>query len=119
MTTNSEAGPKRSEKVGSFFYTILGIAVILGLVAVMFIYCRQQLTSTGLYRMEYEGKIVDKSVTIGESQTGSYPVRKLHIRGKNGQEFQVIVNENLYGRAQSGMWIKSSKTGAELTREEP
>ena len=119
MTTNSEDRPKRAGNVRSFFPTALGIAAILAMVAIMFIYCRQRLTSTGLYRTEYEGQIVDKSVTIGESQTGSYPVRKLHIRGKNGQEFQVIVNENLYGRAQSGMWIKSSKAGAELTREGP
>jgi hypothetical protein len=119
MSTNLEEHSKRSAKVRMFFSTVLGLGFVVVISAAIYIHNYQRATSTGIYRTKYEGKIIEKSLTVGESELGSYPVRKLHIRGKNGQEFQVIVNDNLYGRAQQGMWIKSSKTGAELTREEP
>lgn len=90
-------------------------AVVALMVAAAVITLRQRFTSTGPYRTEYEGRVMDKSVTLGETQTGSYPVRRLLIRGKGGDEFQIIVNESLYNRAQVGMWIKNGKAGAELS----
>ena len=119
MTVGLKDSRKLSGKVAKFSLTALAILSIAAIIIVAFIALRQRLTSTGLYRMEYEGKIVDKSVTISESQTGSGEVRCLRIRGKNGEEFQVTINEVLYGRAQIGMWIKSSSKGVELTWNEP
>jgi hypothetical protein len=119
VTVSLKDRRKLSGKVGTFLSTTLMVAVIAALLIVGFIAIRERFTSTGLYRIEYEGKIVDKSVTITESQTGSGAARRLLIRAKNGEEFQVTINEVLYGRAQIGMWIKSSSKGAELTWAEP
>lgn len=87
--------------------------------AVLVVSYYQRSASTGPFRQEYEGKIVDKWVNIGEARTGSYPARRLLIKNRNGEQFPVAVTESTYGRAQVGMWIKSSKTGGELSWEEP
>ena len=119
MTVSLKDNRKLPGKVVRFSSTALAIALLAAIIIVAFIALRQQFTSTGLYRVDYEGKIVDKSVTINESRTGSRAARRLLIRGKSGEEFQVAINEVLYGRAQVGMWIKSSSAGAELAWGEP
>lgn len=110
---------RSAEKLWLGIKTAFLSAVVILLVATLVVTLHQQFASTGPYRMEYEGRVIDKSVTITESQTGSYPVRRLLIKSKSGEEFQVIVNQSLYERAQVGMWIKSSKAGAELSLTEP
>ena len=73
----------------------------------------------GAYRVEYEGRVVDKSLTLQETQMGTGAMRRLLIRTKGGEEFQVVVNEVLYERAREGMWIRSSRDGARLYDSEP
>jgi hypothetical protein len=119
VTVSLKDRRKLSGKVGTVLSTTLGVAVIVALLVVGYIAIHERFTSTGPYRIEYEGRIVDKSITITESQIGSGTARRLLIRAKNGEEFQVAINEVLYGRAQIGMWIKSSSKGAELTWAEP
>ena len=106
-----EERPKRSGQVG----TALVVVVVIVVAAAAFISIRQRYTSTGLYRIDYEGRIVDKSVTVTESETGSGVKRLLRIRANNGEEFQVYVNRNLYEQAKVGMWVKSKAGSAELT----
>ena len=93
------------------------LAVVL-ITAVTFTYY-QQFNLTGPYRRNYEGRIVDKSLTIRESQYGSWAVRRLRVRGKGGEEFEVSVSDALYQRAQVGMWIKRSDTGVKVLWQEP
>ena len=112
---SAEEHPKWSGKVATVLAFVLAVAVA----AAAFVTFRQQHTSTGLYRMDYEGRIVDKSKTVTESETGSGVKQLLRVRAKNGEEFSVRVNESLYERARVGMWIKSSGSGAELTPDEP
>jgi hypothetical protein len=107
--------PKWSGKVGAALAAVLFIAVVAAVVVSI----RQQYTSTGLYRMDYEGRIVDKSKTVTESQTGSGVKQILRVRAKDGEEFQVHVNGNLYEQAKVGMWVKSRGGSAELTPDEP
>lgn len=95
------------------------MVLMVGACAFMVVMFYQRSSSTGLYRSEYEGRILDKWVNIGETQTGSVPQRRLLIKGRDGQTFAVAVNQPLYERAQVGMWIKSSKANAELTWNEP
>jgi uncharacterized Fe-S cluster-containing radical SAM superfamily protein len=90
----------------------LAIAAVIAICVLLY----QRYNLRGPYRMEYEGLIVNKSVTIEESLTGSYPVLRLHVKGRDGRVFEVIVNASLYDRAESGMWIKSTADGAAVSR---
>lgn len=78
--------------------------------------CYRQYTLTGPYVREYEGKILDKSQTITESQTGSGVRRRLLLEGRDGRKFEVAIGAETYERAQKGMWIKKSEAaGIALT----
>ena len=77
--------------------------------------CYRQYTLTGPYAREYEGKILDKSQTITESETGSGVRRRLLLEGRGGGRFEVAVGAEIYERAQKGMWIKKTGAGVELT----
>ncbi len=63
--------------------------------------------SPSLHRDEYEGRIVDKSLTFSETQLGSGIRRRLLIEDKNGTQFEVAVKADVYDRAQIGMLIKN------------
>ena len=110
---------KFSAKVWNVCATVLVSVFGVVMVVALSVSIYQRYSSTGLYRTDYEGRIVDKSATITESEQGSGVVRRLRVRARNGEEFQVSVNGNLYERAQVGMWIKSKGGSAELMREEP
>jgi hypothetical protein len=76
--------------------------------ALMFVVYRHNTSPSGIHRREYEGLIVDKSETFVETQQGSFVSRRLLIEDKNGTRFEVVADEELYQRAQKGMWIKKS-----------
>jgi hypothetical protein len=86
-----------------------------GVLATLIILYRQQTSSTGIYRMDYEGRVIDKSETFLETKTGSRVQRRLLIEGKDGGRFEIAVNKELYDRVQKGMWIESSGKGVELS----
>lgn len=90
---------------------------VLGTIAILIVGVSmyQRLNGTGQHRGEFEGRVVDKSVTIRETETGSLAVRRLLIRETGGTQFDVIVNEDLYERAEVGMWLKRNKTTTELS----
>lgn len=97
--------------------TTFGLVLMLALVifALLTATCYNQYTLTGPYAREYEGKILDKSQTITESQTGSGVRRRLLLEGRGGERFEVAIGEETYERAQKGMWIKKTEAGVELT----
>jgi hypothetical protein len=97
--------------------TTFGLTLALAVLASMLLTstCYQQYTLTGAYVREYEGKILDKSQTITESQTGSGVRRRLLIEGRDGKKFQVAISEATYEQARKGMWIKKTEAaGVEL-----
>lgn len=95
---------------------VLMIATAVALVAGLMLIYRQQHGPTGPYRPEYEGRIVDKSVTGQETREGSHAARRLLIEGKDGVRFEVGVGPDVYERAEVGMWIKVANAQVELTR---
>ncbi len=99
----------------------MGCLAVLGTIAISIVGVNiyQRLNATGPYREEYEGRVVDKSVTIRETEVGSRAVKRLLIRHTNGTQFDVIVDEALYGRAEVGMWIKRNKTMTDLSWTAP
>ena len=63
---------------------------------------------------EFMGKIVDKRISVYESEQGSSFVNDLVIEEKNGRRFRFSVTEEMYGRAKIGMWIRRTKKGIDL-----
>ena len=106
---------RRREAAGKVLWAVGIIALVAGLLLLY----RQQFGSSGVYRPEYEGRIVDKHVTIRESQEGSRAARRLLIEGRDGVRFEVGVGPEVYERAEVGMWIKVGNAQVELTRPEP
>lgn len=97
--------------------TTFGLLLLLAIIAFTILAgsCYHQYTLTGPYAREYEGKILDKSQTITESQTGSSVSRRLLLEGRGGEKFEVAIGGETYERAQKGMWIKKTEAGVELT----
>ncbi|SRR6266705_2185793 len=63
---------------------------------------------------EFIGKIVDKRISVYESQQGSSFSNDLIIEEKNGRRFRFSVTEEMYARAKIGMWIRRSKKVIDL-----
>jgi hypothetical protein len=93
----------------------LALALVALVVALLVATFYQQYMFDGPYTREYEGKILDKSQTITESRTGSGVRRRLLIEGRGGEKFEVAIGVETYERAQTGMWIKKTEAGVELT----
>lgn len=99
--------------------TALMCALLVTLTALSANTCYQRYALTGPYRPEYEGKILDKSMTITDSHTGSGVSRRLLLEGRSGERFQIAVSEKTYEQAQPGMWIRRSEAGIELNPSGP
>jgi hypothetical protein len=89
-------------------------AIIVGGVSIWTYECS---TSTGPFRREYSGRIVDKRISVFESEQGSFFSNKLVIEEKRGRRFTVSVSEEIYNRAKPGMWIQKTSRGIELSTE--
>jgi hypothetical protein len=70
--------------------------------------------STSSQPRPFTGRIVEKRISIYESEQGSSFVNDLIIEEPNGRRFKFRVPEDLYARAQVGMWIRRDKRGIEL-----
>ncbi|HYO92188.1 MAG TPA: hypothetical protein VEQ40_11155 [Pyrinomonadaceae bacterium] len=92
--------------------TVLLFSVLLALIVIVY---RQRHSSTGIYRKEYEGRVIDKSETFVETREGSFVSRRLLIEDRDGVRFEVAVSREDYGRVQKGMWIKKNRDGIELS----
>ena len=108
-------GRGRWDTALTVFAGVSALALALALV----VQVRQRLNSAGPYRTEYEGRILDKSVTLVETEFGSRPVHRLHLAGGDGARFEVIVNRDFYERAQVGMWVSNGRDGAKLSQAAP
>ena len=69
--------------------------------------------------IDYNGQIVDKLAVRDETDQGTFFRRMLVIESTNGKRFNVYVNERVYSDAQLGMWIKSNKSGVQITGLDP
>jgi hypothetical protein len=107
--------PDRASQLRGALKVGATILIALGVLASIAILYKRQTSSAGIHRMEYEGRVIDKSETIVETDLGSRVRRRLLIEGKDGGRFEVAVNEELYARVRKGMWIKRTSKGAELS----
>jgi hypothetical protein len=93
--------------------TFLAIVAVVFLAGVS-ILTYQCSTSTGPFRSEYSGRIIDKRISVFESNQGSVFTKELIVEEKSGRRFTVSVTQEIYDRAKPGMWIQKTSTGIEL-----
>jgi hypothetical protein len=96
------------DRVGVVLFVILIAGVITFIVSVKL---RSQAS-------RYEGRIVDKSITLSETLQGTGKVLRLHVRGRDGELSAVRVDYDTYNRAQVGMWVSNDGNGPRLSWEE-
>jgi hypothetical protein len=65
-------------------------------------------------KKEFSGKIINKITTSSEYYTGSSFTRHLEIEEKTGEHRKIRVSEEIYRRAEVGMWIEVSERGMRL-----
>ena len=120
---NDEDTPRRDEPGGARWYNDTTGLIAIVLTALLLPACGvilyQRFKLTGPYRIDYEGRVMDKSLTLRETQEGTQAVTHLLVEGKDGARFRVRVNRGLYDRAQVGMWVRSDRDGAQLSWSEP
>lgn len=105
------------KKHNTNLFTVSALIIIVALIVIAGVALYQQFNSSEQNRVEYEGRVLDKSITIKESETGSYPIKKLYIRNRNNEEFNVLVDAKLYDRVKVGMWIKKDRDDVILSTE--
>ncbi len=64
--------------------------------------------------LDYDGRIVDRWATFSESDTGSRAYYKLLVEENSRRRITVVVDSEIYTRAQVGMRIRSSSNHIEL-----
>jgi hypothetical protein len=74
--------------------------------------------TTGPFRTEYEGRIIDKWADHSQSEQGSQPYFRLIIRSSDNQQFTVSVSSEIYDRAKVGMFVKKTAAGIEFIADE-
>ena len=108
-----EAATPLRTKVSIVVAGVLMVLVLGGGIAT----CYQRSTLTGPYRENYEGQVVEKYVTNHESEEGSSVTNHLLVKGKSGEQFQVVVSSATFTRAQVGMLIRRKGSAIELSAD--
>lgn len=90
---------------------MLGFFFLLG-------YAYYHRATTDQLQKDSSGKIVNKFTTSLESETGSSFTRYLEIAGKAGKKRYLRVSEDIYQKAEPGMWIEVKGSGMRLYQPE-
>ena len=92
--------------------TILWLVVILAVLSLTFwgVY-RFWAPPRGVYRDEYQGRIVDRWAQYSETEQGSTPQFRLLVEGDDQKRFIVSVSPDIYERSKVGMQVKKRKDG--------
>ena len=98
----------------------LGLFVIvLVMFGIGFLYAYPRLREPPLVRRDFVGRVVDKSLTLHESQIGTSGSLALLVEGRDGKRFKVAVTDEVYGRARVGMWVSRRAGAVEVSWGEP
>lgn len=114
IKTERRAWPERARE-WLFKVPWLAVAVMASLVLLLFLAYALPMGTLGGRPDTYEGVVVDKSLTLRESEQGSWPLRRLHVRVGDGRVFLFPAGPELYDSAQVGMRIRKTAAGVELT----
>lgn len=98
----------------------LGLAgLLLTLLAIGFAYAYPRLARPPLARRDFDGRVVEKFVALGESRIGSVTLPRLVVETANGARFNVAVNDEQYERARVGMRVTRHGGELRLSWDEP
>ena len=100
----------------TFSPLIVTITILLFLALISFLLYLRLVSGVEPYKGEYEGEIVDKSLTVRESETRPGVQFLLLVKGNDGNQFNVSVSKDLYQDAGIGMHIKRTKDGTSLDK---
>ncbi len=89
---------------------VAGIILLLGLLA--FVFYKGKLESQ---REDYEGTIVEKWASYSNTEEGSFPYYRLLVEADDGRRFPVLVEYEIYQRAETGSRIKKTEKGIEVS----
>ncbi len=96
---------------------------LLGTVALLagaaFLYAYPRLREPPLVRRDFVGRVVDRYLTLGESQIGTRGSLTLLVEDGAGRRFRVAVTDEVYERARVGMWVRRRGGVVEVSWEEP
>ena len=101
--------------LGEIVIWCLIIFSFLAILAVFSIPIFQSRVPSELYPKTYFGLVLKKSLVIGETQFGSVITYYLTIECDNKIPIRVGVDEDIYKRAEIGMYIKKSERDIELS----
>ena len=92
--------------------TVLWLILILAAVALLFwgIY-RVWAPPRGVYRAQFEGRIVNKWADYAETDQGSVPQFRLLVEPEDRNRFVVSVSPDVYGRSKVGMKVRRTEHG--------
>ncbi len=80
---------------------VTGLALALSVIGFAYAYPRL----TPRVRRDFDARIVEKYVAVGESEQGSVTRPRLVVETADGRRFTVEVSDEQHGRARVGMWL--------------
>ncbi|MBV9926555.1 MAG: hypothetical protein JOZ96_16160 [Acidobacteria bacterium] len=108
-----EDGPRERAEWGAL------LALVLVMAALVFVYAYPRLTRPPLAQRDFEGRVVEKFVALGESQIGSRTFPRLGVETANGARFNVAVTDEMYQRARVGMRVSRHRGELILSGDVP
>lgn len=92
--------------------TVLWLILILAALALLFWFVyRVWAPPRGVYRAQFEGRIVDKWADYSETDQGSVPQFRLLVEGVDRNRFVVSVSPDIYERSKVGMKVRRTARG--------
>lgn len=98
---------------------VILFSIVVFVISALVIGHRHWFASTGPYRKEYMGRIVEKTVWPYETLEGSFVKKCLIIEEKDGVQSLINVEEDTFARAQPGQWIRRTPKGIQLFSTDP
>jgi len=96
---------------GLMWVFVIGILVLLA-------YAYYRPATSGKDEKEFSGKVVNKYTTSLETKTGSMFTRYLEIEERAGKHRNLKVSEEMFQKAEPGMWIEVNDSGVQLYKSE-
>ena len=93
--------------------------VLLALAGLGLLYAYPRLSGAPLVERDFVGRVVDKSLTLRESEIGTSHRLRLLVRAADGRQFEVAVTPEQYEGARAGMWVTRTRGEIRLSWGEP
>ena len=96
------------KKVSEKIFLIFLIVFILGVIGFFAFYLPFSRVTTD--RKEFEGVVLDKRLNVIETEQGSRPSRHILVKSNVGEQFDIIVDADIYNQLEIGTKINRTST---------